>query len=205
MIVMKFGGTSVENAKAIHRAAAIVPACEGTKITAQSPQSRNLFKAIAVKKGVTIVDVAAPRWLQLSGFLKWICDAFYRHGISIDVVSTSEVSVSVTVDTNEGIAELSAELSRRADVKHEDHRATVCLVAENLRKTPGVAARAFRELENVKIHRISQGASEINLTFVIAEDDVSNVVGRRIAPSFRSWILRCLPELCDWSSKSEPA
>ena len=78
------------------------PSCEGTKITARAPHSRNIFKAIAVKKRITIVDVAAPRRLLVHGFLKSIFEAFDKHGIAVDVVSTSEVSVSVTVETNEG-------------------------------------------------------------------------------------------------------
>lgn len=154
------------------------PSCEGTKITARAPQSRNIFKAIAVKKRITIVDVAAPRRLLLHGFLKSIFEAFDRHGIAVDVVSTSEVSVSVTVETNEAIPALSADLAKLADVKYEGRKAVVCLVGENLRETPGMAARVFGELEDVKIRMISQGASEINLTFVIEEDDVPNVVDR---------------------------
>jgi aspartate kinase len=154
------------------------PTCEGTKITARAPQSRNIFKAIAVKKRITIVDVAAPRRLLLHGFLKSIFEAFDRHGIAVDVVSTSEVSVSVTVETNEAIPALSADLAKLADVKYEGRKAIICLVGENLRDTPGIAARVFGELEDVKIRMISQGASEINLTFVIEEDDVPNVVTR---------------------------
>jgi aspartate kinase len=154
------------------------PGCEGTKITARAPQSRNIFKAIAVKKRITIVDVAAPRRLLLHGFLKSIFEAFDRHEIAVDVVSTSEVSVSVTVETNDAIPGLSADLAKLADVKYEGRKAIVCLVGENLRETPGIAARVFGELEDVKIRMISQGASEINLTFVIEEDDVPNVVQR---------------------------
>ena len=152
--------------------------CDGTKITARASQSRNIFKAIAVKKRITIVDVAAPRRLLLHGFLKSIFEAFDRHEIAVDVVSTSEVSVSVTVETNDAIPGLSADLAKLADVKYEGRKAIVCLVGENLRETPGIAARVFGELEDVKIRMISQGASEINLTFVIEEDDVPNVVQR---------------------------
>ena len=154
------------------------PSCEGTKITARAPHSRNIFKAIAVKKRITIVDVAAPRRLLVHGFLKSIFEAFDKHGIAVDVVSTSEVSVSVTVETNEGIPALSADLAKLADVKYEGRKAIICLVGENLRDRPGIAARVFGELEDVKIRMISQGASEINLTFVIEEDDVPNVIQR---------------------------
>jgi aspartate kinase len=154
------------------------PACEGTRITARAPHCRNFFKAIAAKKRITIVDVAAPRMLLAHGFLKSIFEAFDRHGIAIDVVSTSEVSVSLTVDSNESIPALAADLAKLADVKYEGRKAIVCLVGENLREIPGIAAHVFGELSDVKIRMISQGASEINLTFVIDEDQVPAVVQR---------------------------
>jgi aspartate kinase len=159
------------------------PTCEGTKITARAPRTRNIFKAIAAKKRITIIDVAAPRMLLAHGFLKAIFDAFDRHGVVVDVVSTSEVSVSLTVDSNEAIPELAADLAKLADVKYEGRKAIVCLVGENLRDTPGIAAKVFGILEDMKIRMISQGASEINLTFVIEEDDAAEVV-RRLHQAF---------------------
>src|SRR5581483_10289710 len=143
------------------------PSCEGTRISARAPVCKNFFKAIAAKKRITIVDVAAPRMLLAHGFLKSIFDAFDRHRIPVDVVSTSEVSVSLTVDSNESIPALAADLAKLADVKYEGRKAIVCLVGENLREVPGIAARVFGELSDVKIRMISQGASEINLTFVV--------------------------------------
>ncbi|MBV9574966.1 MAG: lysine-sensitive aspartokinase 3 [Acidobacteriales bacterium] len=154
------------------------PDCEGTQIAARAPHCRNLFKAIAVKKRITIVDVAAPRMLLAHGFLKAIFEAFDRHRVPVDVVSTSEVSVSLTVDSNESIPALAADLAKLADVKYEGRKAIVCLVGENLREIPGIPARVFGELSDVKIRMISQGASEINLTFVIEEDAVPEVVRR---------------------------
>ena len=154
------------------------PTCEGTKITARAPHSKNVFKAIAAKKRITIVNVAAPRMLLAHGFLKSIFEAFDRHKVAVDVVSTSEVSVSLTIDSNEAIPALAADLAKLADVKYEGRKAIVCLVGENLRETPGVAARVFGELADLKVRMISQGASEINLTFVIAEEDVPSVIQR---------------------------
>jgi len=154
------------------------PSCEGTRITARAPHCKNFFKAIAAKKRITIVDVAAPRMLLAHGFLKAIFEAFDRHRIPVDVVSTSEVSVSLTVDSNESIPALAADLARLADVKYEGRKAIVCLVGENLREIPGIAAHVFGELADVKIRMISQGASEINLTFVIDEEQVPGVVQR---------------------------
>ncbi len=105
--------------------------------------------------------------------------------MAVDVVSTSEVSVSLTVDSNESIPALAADLAKLADVKYEGRKAIVCLVGENLRETPGIAARVFGELSDVKIRMISQGASEINLTFVIEEDEVPQVI-RRLHKTFFS-------------------
>lgn len=159
------------------------PTCEGTKVTARAPQCANIFKAIALKKKITLVEVAAPRRLLVRGYLKSIFEAFDKHEVAVDVVSTSEVSVSVTAETNEAIPALAADLAKLADVKYEGRKAIVCLVGENLRNTPGIAAKVFSILENVKIRMISQGASEINLTFVIEEDDAADVV-RRLHQAF---------------------
>jgi aspartate kinase len=154
------------------------PTCEGTKITARAPRCSNIFKAIALKKKITLVEVASPRRLLVHGYLKSIFEAFDHHQVAVDVVSTSEVSVSVTAETNESIPALAADLAKIADVKYEGRKAIVCLVGEKLRDTPGIAAKVFGILEDVKIRMISQGASEINLTFVIEEDDATEVVRR---------------------------
>jgi aspartate kinase len=154
------------------------PECEGTRIAARAPQCKSFFKAIAAKKRITIIDVAAPRMLLAHGFLRAIFEAFDRHRVAVDVVSTSEVSVSLTVDSNESIPALAADLAKLADVKYEGRKAIVCLVGENLREIPGIAARVFGELTDVKIRMISQGASEINLTFVVEEDEVPQVIRR---------------------------
>ena len=154
------------------------PSCEGTRITTHAPQGQNIFKAIAAKKHITIIQVAAPRMLLAHGFLRAIFEAFDRHKVAVDVVSTSEVSVSLTVDSNHSIPALAADLSKLADVKYEGRKAIVCLVGENLREKPGIAGLVFRELADKKIRMISQGASEINLTFVIEEDEVPDVIQR---------------------------
>src|SRR5712691_8465555 len=161
------------------------PSCEGTRITARAPRCRNFFKAIAVKKRITIVDVAAPRMQLAHGFLRGIFEAFDRHRVAVDVVSTSAVRVSLTVESNDSIPALAADLAKLADLNSGARKAIVCLVGENLRETPGIAARVFGELSDVKIRMISQGASEINLTFVVEEDVVLDVV-RRLHRTFFS-------------------
>jgi aspartate kinase len=151
---------------------------EGTRITATAPKSKNIFKAIAAKKRITVVDVVATRMLMAHGFLKSIFEVFANHRCPVDMVSTSEVSVSLTVDSNESIAAIAVDLAKLADVKYAGRKAIVCLVGENIRSTPGIAARVFSAIPDVNIHMISQGASEINISFVVDEADVPDAVAR---------------------------
>src|SRR5437868_6964475 len=99
------------------------PSCEGTRITAQAPVCRSTFKAIAAKKRITIVDIVATRMLMAHGFMRAIFEVFDRHRCAVDVVSTSEVSVSVTVDSNEAIPAIAADLGQLADVNYEGRKA----------------------------------------------------------------------------------
>ena len=154
------------------------PKNEGTRITARAPSCTNTFKAIAAKKRITVVDVVSARMLMAHGFLKSIFDVFDRHRCPVDVVSTSEVSVSLTVDSNEAIPAIAADLEKLAYVKYEGRKAIVCLVGENIRGTPGIAAKVFTAISDINVRMISQGASEINITFVIEEDDVPEAVRR---------------------------
>jgi aspartate kinase len=160
------------------------PENAGTRIQAQAPKCRNIFKAVAMKKRITVIDIAAARMLMAHGFLKTLFDIFDRHKCAVDVVSTSEVSVSLTVDSNEAIPAIAADLQDLADVKYEGRKAIVCLVGENVRGTPGIAAKTFAAISDINVRMISQGASEINITFVVDEDDAPEVVRRLHATFF---------------------
>ena len=149
---------------------------EGTVITAMAPPCSSTLKSIAVKRGLTIVDIVASRMLLAHGFLKLVFDVFDRHGCAIDMVSTSEVSISVTVDSREALPAISADLSKIADVKFEGSKALVCLVGEDIRGHSGVAAQVFGAVSHINMRMISQGASEINMSFMINEDDVQDAV-----------------------------
>jgi len=154
------------------------PCNEGTRILARTPRSQSLFKAIAAKSRITVIDIVAARMLMAHGFLAKVFDVFARHRCAVDVVSTSEVSISLTVDSNEAIPQIAADLEKLAFVKYSGRKAIVCLVGENLRDTPGVAAQIFDAIRDINVRMISQGASEINLTFVIDEADVPEAVRR---------------------------
>jgi len=161
------------------------PENEGTRITALASHCRSPFKSIAVKKRLTIIDVVASRMLMSHGYLKSIFDVFDKHKCAVDMVSTSEVSVSVTVDSNEKLPEISADLSKVADVKYEGRKALICMVGEDIRGQNGIAAQVFQAIRHVNVRMISQGASEINMSFMIEEDDVDEAVRSLHAAFFR--------------------
>jgi aspartate kinase len=152
------------------------PTNEGTRIISLAPHCRSPFKCIAAKRRLTIIDVVANRMLMSHGYLKEIFDVFDRHKCAVDMVSTSEVSVSLTVDSNEKLPAIAADLSKIADVKYEGRKALVCMVGENIRGQNGIAAQVFQAIRHVNVRMISQGASEINMSFMIDEDDVDEAV-----------------------------
>jgi len=152
------------------------PENEGTKITAMAAKCASPFKSIAAKKKLTIIDVVASRMLMSHGYLKAVFDVFDKYKCVIDMVSTSEVSISVSVDSNQQLPEICAELAKIADVKMEGHKALVCLVGEDIRGHNGIAARVFTAVSHVNLRMISQGASEINMSFMIDEEDVEEAV-----------------------------
>ncbi|HEV3149515.1 MAG TPA: lysine-sensitive aspartokinase 3 [Acidobacteriaceae bacterium] len=149
---------------------------EGTRITALAPHCRSPFKSIAAKKRLTIIDIVANRMLMSHGYLKAVFEVFDRHKCSVDMVSTSEVSVSLTVDSNERLPEIAADLRKFADVKYEGRKALICMVGENIRGQNGIAAQVFGALRHINLRMISQGASEINMSFMIEEDDVEEAI-----------------------------
>jgi len=149
---------------------------EGTRITATPPPCASPFKSIAAKKKLTIIDIVASRMLLAHGFLKMVFDIFDKHKCAIDMVSTSEVSISITVDSRESLPAICEELGRIADVKYESDKALICLVGEDIRGQSGIAAQVFAAIAHVNIRMISQGASEINMSFMINEEDVEEAV-----------------------------
>ena len=152
------------------------PGNEGTVIIATPPACASPFKSIAAKKKLTIIDIVASRMLLAHGFLKMVFDVFDKHKCAIDMVSTSEVSISVTVDSREALPAICAELGRIADVKYESGKALICLVGEDIRGHAGIAGQVFGAVSHVNVRMISQGASEINMSFMINEEDVDEAV-----------------------------
>ena len=150
--------------------------CEGTRITSLAPHCKSPFKSISVKKKLSIIDVVASRMLMTHGYMKSIFDIFDKHQCPVDMVCTSEVSVSLTVDSNDKLPAVAADLGRLADVKYEGKKALLCLVGDDIRGHSGIAAQVFTAIRNINVRMISQGASEINMSFMIEEDDADEAV-----------------------------
>lgn len=147
-----------------------------TEIHFDTEQSPRTVKAIAHKRGVTIVHVTSARMLGAYGFLRALFEVFERHRTAVDVVTTSEVSVSLSLDDTAALAEIARDLEQIGAVKIERNRAVVCVVGEGLRNTPGIAASVFTAVRDINVMLISQGASSVNLTFVVAEEQVERAV-----------------------------
>jgi aspartate kinase len=160
------------------------PDVHGTRITSDAVPCGNVVKSIACKRRITLVNIHSTRMLMAYGFLNRIFEVFNRKETPVDMVATSEVSVSLTIDNPARLDEIVAELRQFAEVDIESGQAIVCLVGENIRYTPGVARRVFNSLDGINIRMISQGASLLNISFVVAERDLQKAVGALHAEFF---------------------
>jgi aspartate kinase len=152
------------------------PEGTGTRITFDAP--RRPVTAIAGKTGVTVVRVRSSRMLMAHGFLQTIFDLFARHRVSVDVVSTSEVSVSVTVDDASRLDALLVDLRRLGDVAVERKRGVIALVGLGIADDCAAMARALTALGTCKVHMVSLSATGLNLTIVIDEEGVPDAMKR---------------------------
>lgn len=153
------------------------PEDPGTLILSQNKKNQGL-KAITMKKGITRLNLYSTGMLEAPGFLAKVFIILDSFGISVDVVTTSEVHVSLTLDNTEGIEGAKEQLEKFAEVSLEEDRAIVCIVGEGLKETRGIAGRAFRILgeAGINVEMISQGASQVNLTFVVVSRDAPKAV-----------------------------
>jgi aspartate kinase len=148
----------------------------GTMILAESGVSANKIKSIAYKKGITILRISSARMLGSYGFMSQLFQIFERHRTVIDVISTSEVSLALTIDNADSLEQVVKDLERLGKVETEANNAVICIVGEGLRTTSGLASKIFSTIKDVNISLISHGASSVNLTFVVKEDEVANAI-----------------------------
>ncbi len=151
------------------------PDVPGTVIVARGGENgERVVKSIAYKEGITLITITSTRMLMMHGFLARVFEVFASHGTSVDVIATSEVSLSLTVDSRSNLDAISVELKKIAEVEEEHDKAIFCVVGEGLKKTRGIVSTVFSVLdrEDIPVSMISLGASEINVTFVVDGKDI---------------------------------
>jgi aspartate kinase len=169
---------AVDNAISVRVCNTFKPDETGTMILAESGHAPNTIKSIAHKKNITILRITSARMLGAYGFMSAVFQVFDRHRTVIDVISTSEVSVALTLDNPESVEKVVEELKRLGEVEVERGYAVICVVGEGLRESTGLAAKIFSTIEDVNVALVSHGASAVNLTFVIKEEYAADVISR---------------------------
>ena len=154
------------------------PEAPGTLITRSVGSGEGGPAAIACKRGLARVDIASTRMLMAYGFLRRVFEVFERFRTPVDVVTTSEVSVSVTVDDRRALEGIVTELRAFADVACEDGMAIVCAVGERLRTDPRLATRVLGALEGLPLAMVSHGGSRKNVTVVLRDADAPAAMER---------------------------
>lgn len=155
------------------------PGHPGTRIVAAAaPAHGSPLKSIAFKRRQLILSASSPRMLSGPGFLARIFAALARHDVDVDMVATSEVSVSATTGDERGVAKAEAELAAEFETAVERGMSVVCAVGDAIQSTPGVAAEIFGAMKaaGVNVRMISQGASKNNVAFVVEDKDVEAAV-----------------------------
>jgi len=154
------------------------PKNRGTLIVSESEAAPQTVKAIAHKNGITTVQVTSARMLGAYGFLRKLFEVFDQHRTAVDVVTTSEVSVSLSIDEASSLDALKADLEKLGKVEVEAQRTIISIVGEGLRNTPGIAARVFSVINDINVSMISFGSSSVNLTFMVDEAQAAIAVAR---------------------------
>ena len=150
------------------------PEAVGTRITFEAPPCT--VRAIAGKRGVVVVRVGSPKMLGTPGALRSIFEVFDRYRISVDVVATSEVSVSLTVDDDPSLLKAVEDLRGFGEVAIERDRGIVALVGAGLGGSSPSMARALRAVGDERLHMVSLSSTGINLTLIVDDAQVHPVM-----------------------------
>jgi aspartate kinase len=154
------------------------PENTGTRITSDAMPDAGRLTAIACKRDVTVIDITSTRMLMAHGFLRRLFEVFERFKTAVDVVTTSEVSVSVTVDDTRRLDAILDNLHNFAEASCEREMAIICAVGENLRADPTLFGKAVTALDRIPLRLVSQAASRRNITFVLRNSDVPHAMMR---------------------------
>ena len=160
------------------------PTFPGTIIKA-TVKSGDWIRAVAAKKNISAIYLSSPNMLMSHGYLAKVFEIFDRHKVAVDLISTSEVSIALTIDTSSKLDQLKDDLSKIADVQVSREVAIVSVVGRQFREQSGIAGRVFKALTDIPVLMISGGASDINLSFVVSAELSDRAVQQLHAEFFK--------------------
>ena len=154
------------------------PESPGSLITPEVPAGGPPVTALACKRNISVVDITSTRMLLAHGFLRRVFEVFEHHRTSVDVVTTSEVSISMTLDDDRRLDAIAEDLRSFADVRVDRGMAILSAVGDNLTREPHVAVRLIAALDGFPLRMVSQAASRRNLTVVLSDRDLPDAMSR---------------------------
>lgn len=151
------------------------PEGKGTAIL-QSSFIEDGVKSVSCKENILVINIFSTKMINTSGFLKKVFAIFSEFKVSVDLISTSEANISVTVDATQDITGVVSALSEFADVYVDSDKSQVSVIGKNIVNLKGLLEQTFAPLRDCKIYMISQGASYVNISFVVDRDTLTDVV-----------------------------
>lgn len=133
-------------------------------------------KSVSFKENIRVINIFSTRMINTSGFLRRVFEIFSESKVSVDLISTSEANISVTVDAAERIDPVVEQLSEFADVIVDDDKSQVSVIGKNIVRLNGMLKKTFTPLKKCNVYMISQGASFVNISFVVDREELSEVV-----------------------------
>ncbi len=141
------------------------PADPGTLITSQTTGKG--IKAVAAKDGITAIKIRSDRMLMAYGFLKTVFKVFEKYKTPIDMISTSEVSLSLSIDNPENLKKIVRELDKYGSLEIDDNMTIICIVGDIIGEERGFASKVFNALDGIPIRMISYGGSRYNISVLV--------------------------------------
>ena len=133
-------------------------------------------KSVSFKENIKVINIFSTRMINTSGFLRRVFEIFSESKVSVDLISTSEANISVTVDANEKIDPVIKQLSEFADVIVDDDKSQISVIGKNIVRLNGMLKKTFTPLKKTNVYMISQGASFVNISFVVDREELAEVV-----------------------------
>lgn len=133
-------------------------------------------KSVSFKENIRVINIFSTRMINTSGFLRRVFEIFSESKVSVDLISTSEANISVTVDGAEKIDKVVAQLSEFADVIVDDDKSQVSVIGKNIVRLNGMLKKTFAPLKKCNVYMISQGASFVNISFVVDREELTEIV-----------------------------